>query len=93
MIRRLWTAALAIATTIWPALVFAAQGQPPSVEGFVPVRPEDMAKEQLPAAPLVFAAYAFVWLALVVYVYSLWRRVARVERDLVDVNSRLQARR
>ncbi|MCC7007358.1 MAG: CcmD family protein [Acidobacteria bacterium] len=52
-----------------------------------------MAKEQLPAAPLVFAAYAFVWLALVVYVYSLWRRVARVERDLVDVNSRLQARR
>jgi CcmD family protein len=92
VIRRLWAAACG-AALVWPVLALAAQDQNPATEGFVPVQPGDLAKEQLPAAPLVFAAYAFVWLALVVYVFSLWRRMSRVERDLADVNSRLQARR
>ena len=92
MIRRLAAAALG-AVLMWPGLVLAAQGQNPATEGFEPVKPGDLVTEQLPAAPLVFAAYAFVWLALVVYVFSLWRRMSRVERDLADVNARLQARR
>jgi CcmD family protein len=55
---------------------------------------EDVAQqEHLPATPLVFAAYGFVWLALLVYVLTLWRRVARVERELRDVTTRLEARR
>jgi CcmD family protein len=91
VIRRVWMA-FVFAAVIWPGLVIAAQGQPAPVEGFVPVRPEDMAKEQLPAAPLVFAAYAFVWLAVVTYVFVLWRKMARVERDLAEVHTRLQAR-
>lgn len=92
MIRRLCAAALGAALA-WPALVLAAQGQTAATEGFEPVKPGDLVTEQLPAAPLVFAAYAFVWLALIVYIFSLWRRMSRVERDLADVNARLKARR
>jgi CcmD family protein len=73
-----------------------AQAPPPTTaaqDGFVPVSPEDMAQEHLPATPLVFAAYATVWVALLLYVLTLWRRLGRVERDLADVTARLEARR
>jgi len=46
--------------------------------------------EQLPAAPLVIGAYAFVWVALMVYVWSLWRRMAKLERELADLQRRVQ---
>jgi CcmD family protein len=74
---------LAMATTA----ALAAQG----TQGFVPAT--DIAKETLPATPLVYAAYGFVWIALVVYVFLMWRRLARVERDLADVSAKLAARR
>jgi CcmD family protein len=54
----------------------------------VPVAPGELGQEQLPATPLVFAAYAFVWVALLVYVFSLWRRLTRVERELSEVATR-----
>ncbi len=38
--------------------------------------------EQLPAAPLVLAAYAFIWVAVLVYVGLLWRRLGAVQKDL-----------
>jgi CcmD family protein len=49
------------------------------------VKPGDPGQEKLPGTPLVFAAYAFVWVALVAYVWLLWRRIGRVERELVDL--------
>jgi len=48
--------------------------------------------ESLPAEPLVIGAYAFVWVALVVYVFMLWRRIGRVEQELADVTARLAKR-
>jgi CcmD family protein len=76
------------------ALVMA--GQPPATpapaqDGFVPVSALPQA-EQLPAAPLLIAAYAFVWVALVGYVWFLWRRMNRVEGELADLKRRLQSR-
>jgi CcmD family protein len=72
----------------------AEQQQPPpktpSVEGFVPVD-QLPPQEQLPAVPLVIAAYALAWLAIFVYLWSLWRRLGRVERDIADVTRRLPA--
>ena len=75
------------------ALVLA---QPPQVppatpDGFVPVNALPQA-EQLPAAPMVIAAYAVVWIVLIVYIWMLWRRLARVERELADVRRRVQDR-
>jgi CcmD family protein len=63
--------------------------QPPAHEGFVPVDqlPGD---EQLPAAPLVATAYGVAWAAVFIYVWFLWRRLGRVERELADVASRLE---
>ena len=56
--------------------------QPPTGQSeFVPVEslpPGD----QLPAAPLLVTAYAFVWIAVVVYLWSIWRRMNKVEADM-----------
>src|SRR5262245_7350463 len=51
---------------------------------------ETAPREVLPATPLVFIAYSFVWLALIVYVFSIWRRLGRVEQDLAAVQRRLR---
>jgi CcmD family protein len=77
------------ATLFAAAWTVALAAQTPSTTEFVPVKPGELGQEHLPAAPLVFAAYAFVWLALLVYVFFLWRRVRRVERDLSEVASKL----
>jgi CcmD family protein len=55
--------------------------------GFVPAG--DIARETLPALPLVYGAYAFVWIALLGYVFMLWRRLGRVEQELQDVSAKL----
>lgn len=70
-----------------PAVSFA---QPPAQEGFVPVDqlPD---QEQLPATPLVAAAYGVAWAAVLVYLFSIWRRLGRVEREIADVARRVEA--
>jgi CcmD family protein len=55
------------------------------------VKADQAAQETLAASPLVLTAYAFVWVALVAYVFLLWRRLARVEKELGDIQSRLAA--
>jgi len=75
------------------ALVLAQPPQTPqgAPDGFVPVNALPQA-EQLPAAPMVIAAYAVVWVVLIVYIWMLWRRLARVERELADLARRVQER-
>jgi len=68
-----------------PAAAQAAQ------DGFVPVG-KLPAVEQLPAAPLVIAAYAFIWVALLVYVGLLWRRLAGVDRELAALRRAVDGR-
>lgn len=64
-----------------------AQPPPTGQEEFVPINelpPED----QLPAAPLLIAAYAFVWVTLFVYLWSIWRRLRKVEGELQQLERR-----
>ena len=68
----------------------SAGGVPPQIEGFVPVDTLPPS-EQLPAARLVIAAYAFVWLAVFGYVWSLWRRLGKVEGELQQLAKRTGA--
>jgi CcmD family protein len=49
--------------------------------------------EVLPATPFVFIAYAFVWVALIGYLFGLWRKLTRVERELAQVATRVEGRR
>lgn len=66
----------------------AALAQPkPSPDEFVPVA-EAPPGEQIPALPLVAAAYGFVWVALVGYTWSLAARLRKVERELAELERR-----
>ena len=68
--------------------VVEAAGQPqPAQDEFVPmesVPPED----QLPASPLLVAAYALLWLAVTGYLWSIWRRMSTVEQELSALSRR-----
>lgn len=68
--------------------VVAAQPPASPQGGFVPID-QLPAPEAFPAAPLVIAAYVVVWLAVFFYVWSVWRRLDRVERELKEVAGRL----
>ena len=59
---------------------------------FIPVT-EVPASEQLPSAPLVIAAYAFVWLAFLAYVWVIWRRLGKVEADISTLSAQLAKKR
>lgn len=48
--------------------------------------------EHLPAAPLLMAAYAFIWVAMLAYVFLLWRRLAAVDRDLASLRQSIEGR-
>ena len=56
---------------------------------FVPMK--DLPSEALPATPLVFIAYGFVWVVLLVYVTTIWKRLGRVERELHGLASKPHA--
>jgi CcmD family protein len=47
------------------------------------------ASEQLPSAPLVIAAYAFVWAAFLFYVWTMWRKLGKVEQELASLSSQI----
>lgn len=68
-----------------PALMIAAQ--PPPQSEFVPVD-EVPPGEQIPAINLVATAYGFVWVVVLGYVWSIARRLQRVEAELADLESR-----
>jgi CcmD family protein len=69
---------------------FAQQPPPRPPDGFVPVEslPE---KDEIPAAPLVIGAYAVAWIAVFGYLWSIWQRLGRVERDIAEVSRRVEA--
>ncbi len=69
--------------------VDAAQPTEQSVpDGFVPM--DDVpAEEQLPAAPLLAAAYIVVWVLAIGYLWTIWRRLGSVEKELAEALRRV----
>jgi CcmD family protein len=62
--------------------------QPPD-DGFVPI--SDLPpEEQLPAAPLLIAAYAFVVVALFAYLLTIARRLGAVKQEIVRLDAELE---
>lgn len=72
---------------VLPALVAAQPA--PSPDEFVPIS-QIPPEEQIPAINLVAAAYAFVWLALMGYIWSLGRRLQKTESDLARLERKGQ---
>jgi CcmD family protein len=74
----------------WVALPLIAMAQAAeSQEGYVPITDLPPA-QQLPAAPFLIAAYAFIWLALLAYLWSIWRRLGTIQQEIrvLDARSR-----
>lgn len=82
--KRICLAALLLINTV-------AFAQPAQSE-FKPVS-EIPASEQLPSAPLVIAAYAFVWLAFVFYAWTMWRKLGKVEQELQTLSAQIVNKR
>lgn len=79
MTRLVLAAFFVIALIVSPTFAF----QPPAPpEGFVQVD-EVPPGEQLPAAPLVVGAYAFFLVLMVAYIWSISRRLNKVEKEMV----------
>ena len=88
--RQLVTGALLV-VACWTGAPAMAQTQPPpspAQEGFVPID-QLQPKEQLPASPLVMAAYSVAWLVIFGYVWSIWRRLSLVEQEIASVSQRV----
>jgi len=68
-----------------PAARAASQ---PSQGEFVPLKTLPQ-QDELPAAPLLVTAYGFVWAVLLVYVWTIWRRLMKVEREVQQLSSRV----
>jgi CcmD family protein len=60
-------------------------------EGFVPVDQLPKPQDTIPAPRLVAAAYGFVWVAVLGYVWSIRRRLTTVERELQAIIRRVDS--
>ena len=71
-------------TCVLLAASWTVAAQQASPDGFKPFD-ENAPRETLPAAPLVFVAYALAWVALAAYVFMIFRKVTKLETDLADL--------
>jgi CcmD family protein len=94
---RMMMGALALVAMLAAAAPAAAQqtGAPAapaaSQDGFVPVDRAAQPQETMPAATLVAVAYGFAWVMLFGYLWSIWSRLGKVERELQVVSRRVTA--
>ena len=65
----------------------AVQAQPQPPKDFVAVD-ETAPGEQIPALPLIASAYGFIWIVLLGYVWSIGRRLQKVEGELAELETR-----
>jgi CcmD family protein len=65
----------------------AQQPPPQPPKDFVPVD-ESAPGEQIPAMPLIGAAYGFIWVAVLGYVWSLGRRLQKVDAEITELERR-----
>ena len=78
---------------VWLAIVLgvgaAAAQQPKPQEEWISIN-ELPAQDQLPAAPLLISAYAFVLVALFFYVFSVARRLTKVQQEISQLDSTIK---
>ena len=85
MFRRITTALLSLLLLGVP--VWAQQPPNSDLTGFV--RADTIPQtEQIPAAPLLLSSYAFFLLLMMFYLWTIWRRVGKVEKDMHDLERR-----
>jgi CcmD family protein len=53
---------------------------------------DERARTEMPATPFVAGAYAFIWVALGVYVFIIARGLRRAEAEVAELKRRVEAR-
>ena len=82
-------AVMIVALLAGPGLAAVTLAQPPPQQSeFVPIS-ELPPGDQLPAAPLLIAAYAFVWVVLLAYLWSIGNRIRGVRAEIDRLEQRL----
>jgi len=84
MVRRAFGIGLVLLLAALPVLAGQSpvgQAAAPGQEGFAPIS-QLPPSQQLPAAPFLIAAYAFIWVALVAYLWSIRRRMGTLKHDI-----------
>ena len=71
----LFVAALSVAA------LFAQQPTEPARDQYLPID-QLPPSEKMPSAPFVIAAYAVIWFVAMFYLWSIWRRTAKLEADM-----------
>jgi hypothetical protein len=66
--------------------LFALQTPQPGqgLGGFVPVN-QLPPSDRLPAAPVLIMAYALFWIAVIAYIWSVWRRLDRIDGEMHEL--------
>ena len=86
-------AALLLLTVLAGPAVALAQTppKPPAAaqDEFVPINAPVNPSDTMPAPMLVGTAYAFIWIVLFGYLWSVRARLATVEREMETVNRRI----
>lgn len=88
MLRRLFTGITTLLLITAPKLLMALQ--PPSSaaqEGFVQAN-ELPPGQEMPAAPLLIGSYAFFLVLMMFYLWTIWRRIGSVEKEMHDLERR-----
>ena len=81
--------AIVLMLTLVLSSAAAWAGQPPPQTEFVPIS-EVPQSEQLPGGVFVVIAYGFIWVVLMAYVWSIWRRLGKVESEMRTLERRGQ---
>lgn len=53
---------------------------------------DERARTEMPATPFVAGAYAFIWVALGIYVFIIARGLRRAETEVAELKRRVEAR-
>ncbi|MFB3855328.1 MAG: CcmD family protein [Vicinamibacterales bacterium] len=80
---------LLLVDLVSPAHAIPLQVQPDPQGEWQRVTPGSAPVEQLPATPFVLYAYGFVWVAILGYLWTIWRRLNRVREELSSLERRV----
>jgi hypothetical protein len=87
MIRRALVATWLAGFTVLTTVVLIAQQPPSGSDQFLPLDKLPPGQE-LPAAPFLIGAYAFVWVAAMFYLWTIWRRVGKLGDEMKALERR-----
>jgi type VI protein secretion system component VasF len=85
MIGRIWIALVSF--VLLGATMSAQPPQGSSPDGFVPLSSLPPG-EEMPAAPFVIGAYAFFLVLMLFYLWTIWNRLSKVEKDMRELERR-----